>query len=193
VIFAARCHFLDGRDVAANIHRHHTSEVSMAKAKSPVPQGLHTVTPMLTFDDSARAIDWYKKAFGAEEISRSVGPDGKVMHAQIQVGNSQLMLHDAMMGGKSANGFGGSPISLWIYVEDCDALFKRATSAGGKVADGPMGQMSDQFWGDRCGTLTDPEGYTWTIATRKEDLTQDEMQRRAAEWMEKFATQSAHA
>jgi PhnB protein len=179
--------------VAANILRHHTSEASMAKAKTPVPQGLHTVTPMLTFDDSARAIDWYKKAFGAEEISRSVGPDGKVMHAQIKIGDSQIMMHDAMMGAKSANGLGASPVSLWIYVEDSDALFKRAASAGGKVADGPMGQMSDQFWGDRCGTLTDPEGYTWTIATRKEDLTEDELQRRAAEWMEKFATQSANA
>jgi PhnB protein len=83
--------------------------------------------------------------------------------------------------------------SLWIYVEDCDALYKKATAAGGKPAEGPIGQVSDQFWGDRCGTIVDPEGYTWTIATRKEDLTPEELQRRATEWFEKFATQGAHA
>jgi PhnB protein len=165
----------------------------MAKAKHAVPEGLHTVTPMLTFDDSAKAIDWYKKAFGAEEISRSTGQDGKILHAEVKIGNSRFMLHDSMMGAKSARGFGGSPISLWVYVEDCDALFKRATQAGGKTAEGPMGQMADQFWGDRCGTLSDPEGYTWTIATRKEDLSREELQQRATEWMEKFAAQPAHA
>jgi PhnB protein len=164
----------------------------MAKAKHAVPEGLHTVTPMLTLDDAASSIDWYKKAFGAEEISRSVGQDGKIMHAEVQIGNSHIMLHDAMMGAKAPNAMGGSPISLWVYVEDCDTLFRRAVSAGGKVAEGPMGQMADQFWGDRCGTLSDPEGYMWTIATRKEDLTQPEMQQRAKEWMEKFA-QPAHS
>jgi PhnB protein len=164
----------------------------MANAKRAVPEGLHTVTPMLTFDNAAKAIDWYKKAFGADEISRSTGPDGKILHAEVRIGNSHVMLHDAMMGGKSAKAMGGSPISLWIYVEDCDALFKRATSAGGKSAEGPMGEMADQFWGDRCGTLSDPEGYMWTIATRKEDLSREEMQRRATEWMEKFAAQPAH-
>ena len=165
----------------------------MAKAKSPIPQGLHTVTPMLTLDDSVKAIEWYKKALGAQEISRSPGPDGKIMHAEIRIGNSQLMLHDAMMGAKAPNGMGGSPISLWIYVEDCDALYKQAMAAGAKPGEGPMGQMQDQFWGDRCGTVVDPEGYMWTIASRKEDLSQEEMQRRAAEWMEKYSTQGAHA
>ena len=160
----------------------------------PVPDGYHTVTPYLVFDNAAAdAIEWYKKAFGAEEISRSTGQDGKILHAEVKIGNSRFMLHDAMMGAKSARGFGGSPISLWVYVEDCDALFKRATQAGGKTAEGPMGQMADQFWGDRCGTLSDPEGYTWTIATRKEDLSREELQQRATEWMEKFAAQPAHA
>jgi PhnB protein len=103
------------------------------------------------------------------------------------------MLNDAMMGGKGPKALGGSPASLWIYVEDCDALFKRATSAGAQVPAGPMGQMQDQFWGDRSGTVTDPHGYTWTIATRKEDLSREEMEQRQAAWMKQFASQPAHS
>src|ERR1700689_3355736 len=136
--------------------RQESSEVKMAKAKHAVPEGLHTVTPMLTLDNAARAIEWYKKALGAEEITRSVGPDGKILHAMVRIGDSRLMLHDAMMGGKGPGAIGGSPVSLWIYVEDCDALFNRAVAAGAQVPPGPMGQVADQFWGDRCGTLTDP-------------------------------------
>jgi PhnB protein len=165
----------------------------VAKAKQPVPEGLHTVTPMLTFDNASKAIDWYGKALGAKEISRAVDDEGKVLHAEVQIGTSRFMLHDAMMGAKSPNGMGGSPISLWIYVDDADSLFDRATKAGGKVADGPMGHMSDQFWGDRCGTFTDPEGYTWTIATRKEDLTPEEMRQRMDEWMKQAAEEHAHS
>ena len=164
----------------------------MAKAKSPVPEGHHTVTPQLTLDDAAKAIEWYKKGLGAEEISRAVGPDGKIMHAAIQIGDSRIMLNDAMMGSKGPKALGGSPASLWLYVADCDTLFKRAVSAGGTTEPGPMGQMADQFWGDRCGMITDPFGYRWTIATHKEDLTPQEMQKRQDEWMEKFATQPAH-
>lgn len=159
----------------------------MAKAKSPVPEGFHTVTPQLTLDDAAAAIEWYKKALGAEEMSRAVGPDGKIMHAELRIGNSRIMLNDAMMGSKGPKAIGGSPASLWIYVEDCDALFNQAVAAGGQVAGGPMGSMQDQFWGDRCGTLKDPQGYTWTIATHKEDLTSEEMDQRQAEWMKNFA------
>lgn len=164
----------------------------MTKAKNAVPEGHHTVTPQLTLDNAAQAIDWYKKAFGAEETSRAVGPDGKIMHAEVRIGNSPIMLNDAMMGAKDAKALGGSPASLWVYVQDCDALFNRAVAAGAKVPDGPMGQMADQFWGDRCGTLTDPHGYRWTIATRKEDLTPQEMQQRQDEWMKQFAAQPAH-
>src|SRR4029079_12581359 len=91
--------------------------------------------------------------------------------------------------GKGPKARGGSPASFWIYVEDCDALFNRAVAAGGKVAPGPMGQMRYQFWGDRSGTLTDPAGYNWTIATRKEDLTPQEMKQRQDEWMKRFAAQ----
>ena len=161
----------------------------MAKAKSAVPQGHHTVTPQLTLDNAAQAIDWYKKALGAEETSRAVGPDGKIMHAEIRIGDSLIMLNDAMGGGKSVKSYGGSPVGFWIYVQDCDALFNRAVAAGGQVGQGPMGQLNDQFWGDRTGTLTDPFGYSWTIATRKEDLTREEMDRRAEEFFKQFAQQ----
>jgi PhnB protein len=163
----------------------------MAKAKKPVPEGHHTVTPQLTLDNAAQAIDWYKKGLGAEEVARAVGPDGKILHAEIRIGDSLIMLNDAMMDGKGPKAFGGSPASLWIYVEDADALFNRALAAGARVADGPMGRMADQFWGDRCGMFTDPHGYRWTIATRKEDLTREEMERRQAEWLKSFATQPA--
>ena len=163
----------------------------MAKAKRAVPEGLHTVTPMLTLDDSSRAIAWYVNALGAEEIARAAGPDGKIVHAAIRIGNSQIMLHDAMMEAKAPRALGGSPISMWIYVDDADSLYQRAMSAGARVADGPMGQMMDQFWGDRCGTIIDPEGYYWTIATRKEDLSPEEMQQRMTQWMSQNAGQPA--
>ena len=164
----------------------------MAKAKSAVPEGLHTVTPQLTLDNAAQAIDWYKKALGADEVSRAVGPDGKILHAEVRIGNSRIFLNDAMMGSKGPKAIGGSPASLWIYVEDCDALFNRAVAAGAQVLGGPMGQMQDQFWGDRAGSITDPQGYMWTIATRKEDLSPQDMKERQAEWMKQFAAQSAH-
>ncbi len=164
----------------------------MSKAKSAIPEGFHTVTPQLTLDNAAQAIEWYKKAFGAEEKARSVGPDGKIMHADLRIGGSRIMMNDLMGEGKGPKAFGGSPASFWIYVDDCDALFNRAVAAGGKVAGGPMGQMADQFWGDRCGTLTDPQGYKWTIATRKEDLSREEMEQRQAEWLKSFAPQPTH-
>jgi PhnB protein len=159
----------------------------MARAKDPVPEGFHTVTPQLVFDNAAQAIDWYKKALGAEEKSRALGPDGKIIHAELQIGNSRLMLNDAMGGGRSAKTIGGSPVTFWVYVQDCDALYNRAVAAGGHVPPGPMGQLTDQFWGDRSGTITDPYGYQWTIATRKEDLTREEMDRRAQEFFKQMA------
>ena len=159
----------------------------MAKAKSPIPAGFHTVTPQLTLDDASAAIAWYKQALGAEETGRAVGPDGKIMHAELRIGDSRVMLHDAMMGAKGPKALGGSPAALWIYVENCDALFNRAVSAGAQVLPGPMGQMQDQFWGDRTGTFKDPHGYQWTIATRKEDLTPQEIQVRQDAFMKQFA------
>jgi PhnB protein len=151
-----------------------------------VPEGYHTITPQLTLDNAPAAIDWYKKALGAEEVSRSVGPDGKVMHAELRIGNSRIMVNDAVMGNKGPKVLGGSPASLWLYVEDCDALFNRASAAGGQI----RMALGDQFWGDRCGSLTDPHGYTWTIATRKEDLTREELDKRAAEFFKQFAQQA---
>jgi len=165
----------------------------MAKAKNAVPEGHHTVTPHLVLDDAAQAIEWYKKALGAEEVGRHVGPDGKIMHAELRIGNSLIMLNDPMGGGKGPKEIGGSPVSLWLYVEDCDALFNRAVAAGAEVFGGPMGQMQDQFWGDRTGTLADPHGYTWTIGTHKEDLSPQELQQRQTDWMKQFAQQTTNA
>jgi PhnB protein len=164
----------------------------MAKAKHAVPEGYHTVTPQLTLDDAAQAIEWYKEALGAEELARSVGPDGKIMHAEVRIGDSRIMLNDAIMGGKGPRAFGGSPVALWIYVSDADALFNCALTAGARSIGGPMGSMSDQFWGDRCGTLADPYGYKWTIATRKEDLSRQEIDRRQTEWLKQQAPQAVH-
>jgi PhnB protein len=158
----------------------------MAKAAKAVPVGYHTITPTLTLDDAAKTIEWYKQALGAEEISRSVGPDGKIMHAEIKIGDSRVMMNDVMMGGRGPQSFGGSPASLWLYVENSDTLFNRAVSAGAKV----QMPLENQFWGDRAGAVADPAGYTWWIATRKEDLTHEEMQQRAAEFFKQMAQPS---
>ena len=163
----------------------------MAKAKNAVPEGFHTVTAHLTLDNCAQAIDWYKQGLGAEEVSRAVGPDGKILHADLKIGDSHIMMNDAMMGGKGPKAIGGSPASLWLYVPDCDTLFNRAVAAGAQIYGGGMGQMQDQFWGDRSGSIVDPHGYQWTIATHKEDLTREEMQQRQEEFMKRFA-QPAH-
>jgi PhnB protein len=157
----------------------------MAKAAKPVPEGLHTMTPQLTLDNAAEAIDWYKKAFGVQEISRGLGPDGKIMHAELAIGNSRFMVNDVMMG-KGPKGFGGSPASFWLYVDDSDALFDRAVKEGAQI----QMPIQNQFWGDRAGAVADPAGYTWWIATRTEDLTHDEIQQRAAEFFKQMAQQT---
>jgi PhnB protein len=154
----------------------------MAKAAKPVPDGYHTITPQLTLNNAARTIDWYKKALGAEETGRSTGPDGKIMHAELKIGDSRIMVND-VMAGKGPKEFGGSPAALWLYVNDCDALFNRAVGAGADV----QMPLADQFWGDRGGAIADPEGYTWWISTRKEDLTPAEMQQRAAEFFKQMS------
>ena len=155
----------------------------MAKAATAIPEGFHTITPQLALDDAAKTIDWYKKALGAEELSRSLGPDGKVMHAELKIGNSRFMVNDVMPGMKGPQAFGGSPASLWIYVDDSDAAFNRAVDAGAKV----QMPLDNQFWGDRGGCVADPAGYSWWIATRKEDLTHEEIRQRAAEFFKKMA------
>jgi PhnB protein len=159
----------------------------MAKAAKPIPEGYHTITPTLTLDNAAQSIEWYKKALGAEEVSRHVGPDGKVMHAELKIGNSRFMVNDVMPSMKGPKAYGGSPAGLWLFVENSDALFNRAVGAGAQV----QMPIDDQFWGDRGGCVVDPSGYTWWIATRKEDLTPAEIQQRAAEFFSKHAPQPA--
>jgi len=153
-------------------------------AVKPIPDGYHSVTPYLVVDDAAKAIDYYAKAFGATETFRMDGPGGKVGHAEIQIGNSMVMLADEnpTWNAKSAKALGGSPVSLMIYVEDCDAVFKRALAAGAQE----IKPLQDQFYGDRSGTLTDPFGLMWTISTHKEDLTPEEMTRRGEEFAKKM-------
>ena len=146
----------------------------MANAAKPVPEGYHTITPQLSLDNAAQTIDWYKRALGAEEIGRSLGPDGKIMHAEIKIGNSRIMVNDVMQG-KGPQAYGGSPASLWLYVDNSDQLFNRAVTEGAKV----QMPIADQFWGDRAGSVADPSGYNWWISTRKEDLTHAEIRERA--------------
>jgi uncharacterized glyoxalase superfamily protein PhnB len=143
-----------------------------------VPAGFHTVTPYLVVRDADRAIAFYRRAFGAEEISRLPGPDGKgVGHAEIRIGDTPLMLSDEnpAWGQKSAAALGGSPISLHVYVADADAAFQKAVAAGCRVIMPP----ADMFWGDRYGKVLDPEGIQWGIATNKEIVPPDELGRRA--------------
>ena len=160
----------------------------MAKAARPVPEGFHTLTPALTLDNAAQTIEWYKNAFGAQEVSRHVGPDGKIAHALLRIGDSPLMMNDAMMGTKSPRAYGGTAVGLWLYVDNCDAVFNRAVGAGAKV-EVPMG---DQFWGDRGGAVTDPEGFTWWIATHKEELTPAELEQRSNDFFKQIASSESH-
>jgi uncharacterized glyoxalase superfamily protein PhnB len=157
----------------------------MAKAARAVPEGYHSITPQLTLDDAAKMIDWYKKALGAQEISRSAGPDGKIMHAELKIGDSRFMLADAMPGMKGPKEFGGSPTTMWLYVEDCDTLFNKAVAAGAQV----QMPVDNQFWGDRGGAFVDPNGYTWWVATRKEDLTRAELDQRAQDFFKQQMAQ----
>ena len=143
-----------------------------------IPDGYHTITPHLVVRDAAKALQFYPKAFGASELFRMPGSDGKIMHAELAIGDSRIYVNDVMAGGRGPKAMGGSPASLWLYVENCDTLFNRAVSAGGTV----QMPMADQFWGDRAGAFADPEGYTWWIATRKEEFSKQEMEERAAEF-----------
>lgn len=150
----------------------------MAPSAKPVPAGYHTVTPTLTIRGVDKALDFYKFAFGAEERMRFLGPDEKsIMHAELGIGNSIIMLNEEYpgMGCRGPQGLGGTSVGLYLYVEDVDHLFNRAVSAGAKV-DMPITNM---FWGDRCGQVADPFGHKWTLATHKEDLSPQEMRKRA--------------
>ena len=150
----------------------------MAKAK-PIPDGYRTITPYITVRGAAGAIDFYKRAFGAEEKERMPGPDGKsVMHAELKIGDSLLMLSDEFpeMGCRSPEALGGSTGYLFLYVPDVDSAFKRALDAGAKASMPP----ADMFWGDRFGKVTDPFGHVWGLGTHKEDLSPDEIKKRGA-------------
>lgn len=144
----------------------------------PIPDGYHSVTPYLIVKGAARALEFYKKAFNAQELYRMDAPGGMIGHAEFQIGNSRIMIADEFpdMGARSPETIGGSPVGLCIYTEDVDALFKQAVAAGGKQER----PVVDQFYGDRSGTLRDPFGHQWTLATHKEDVSPEEMKRRMA-------------
>jgi PhnB protein len=146
-------------------------------AVKPIPEGYHSVTPYLTVDDAAQAIEFYKKAFGAKERGRMEGPDGKIGHAELEIGDSLVMLSDALpqFTTKPPKELGGTSASVFLYVEDVDALVQQAVDAGATVDT----EIADQFWGDRFGSVTDPFGHSWLISTHVEDVPPEEMAERA--------------
>ena len=154
-----------------------------ARKVSPVPKGYHTATPYLVCRGAAEAIEFYKKAFGAREILRMPMPDGRVAHAEIQIGDSRLMLGDEApeQGARAPQSVGGTPVHIFLYLKDVDKTFAQATGAGATVEMPPM----NMFWGDRYCKVQDPFGHKWNMATHIEDLTPKEMARRGAEAMAK--------
>ena len=156
------------------------------KKVQPIPKGYHSVTAYLSIRDAAQALEYYKKAFGAKEVLRMQGPDGKVGHAEIKIGDSHVMMADEFpnMGFLGPLARGGTTVQLMIYVKDVDATVDRAVAAGGKL----KRPVQDQFYGDRSGTIEDPFGHVWTIATHVEDVPPAEMRRRSEEAMKKMAS-----
>jgi len=150
----------------------------MADKVKPIPDGFHTVTPMLTVEGASDAIAFYKRAFGAEEIMRMPSPDGHIMHAQIKIGDSLLMIHDDSPepGRQGPKAMGGSPMSIYLMVDDVDAFYARAVEAGA-TASMPI---EDMFWGDRFGGLIDPFGYFWGVATHVRDVDEAELKAASA-------------
>ena len=149
----------------------------MAKKAQGVPKGYHTVTPSLVVADAAKAIEFYKKALGAEERMRFPGPDGSIMHAEIRIGDSTIMLGEEMPehGGRSPRSLGGTPVGFFVYGDDVETAWKRAVDAGATV----VMPLADQFWGDRSGCLEDPYGHRWWLAQHMQDLTPDELRKNA--------------
>ena len=152
----------------------------MAKVK-PIPDGYHAMTPYLIVDGAAKAIDFYTKIFGATEKMRMPSPGGKVGHAELNLGDTMIMLADEHpeMDARAPRAFGGSPVSLMVYVPDVDATVAKATAAGAKV----VRKIENQFYGDRMGTIEDPFGHRWHVATHVEDVSPEEMERRGREAM----------
>jgi len=157
----------------------------------PIPQGFRSVTPYLTLNDAARALDFYKRAFGAHEVMRMDGPGGKIGHAEIKIGDSVIMLGDEMpgSGNRSPQSLGGTTGGIFLYVENADAVFNQAVSAGAQVET----PLADMFWGDRYGRLKDPFGHSWSVATHKEDVAPAEMSKRMQEAMAKMGQQAKSA
>ena len=153
---------------------------------NPIPKGMHTLTPNLVLRDCARAIDFYKKALGAQEISRMPAPDGKgIWHAELRIGDSVFFMNDEApgMGRPAPTAADPIPVTMWLYVEDCDAAYKRALGAGATSTMAP----ADMFWGDRCSGVADPFGYLWSFATHQKDMTDAEMRRAGEEFARKSA------
>jgi PhnB protein len=156
----------------------------MASKVREIPKGFHTVTPYLIVTDGARAIDFYKRAFGAQELLRLDGPDGKVAHAELKIGDSIIMLSEEMPGHtRSPQSLGGTAVDIMLYVKDVDQAFNQAVAAGAKVTM----PLSDMFWGDRYGQVTDPFGHSWSLATHKEDVLPEELRKRTQAAMAKMA------
>jgi len=160
----------------------------MAAKVNPIPAGYHTATPYLTLNDGARAIEFYKKAFGAQVLVRMDTPNGKIGHAEIKIGDSMIMVADEMpgAGNRAPQSLGGTTMSVFLYVNDVDSSYKQAVDAGAK-ADMPP---ADMFWGDRFGKLTDPFGHSWAMATHKEDVAPEEMKKRMQQEMAKMNQQT---
>ena len=165
--------------ISGNLSDSHFQETPMPV--KPIPDGYHTATPYLIVSGAAEAIEFYKKAFGATELFRMAGPDGKIGHAEIKIGNSPIMLADEFpeMGAKSAKTLGGSPMFLMLYVDNVDTLAAQAVAAGAKA----IRPIQNQFYGDRSGTFEDPFGFWWTISTHVEDVPPEEIKRRSDEAM----------
>jgi PhnB protein len=149
----------------------------MPASVKPIPEGFHTATPTLVVRNAAQAIEFYKKVFGAKEIMRMPSPDGKISHAELKIGDSIIFLSDEFpnMGGKAPQTLGGFTGGIYLYVEDVDDVFERAIDAGGKAAT----PVTDMFWGDRHGNFVDPFGHSWGVSTHTEDLSEQEMGKRA--------------
>ena len=162
----------------------------MPKAVRPIPEGYHSITPQLTCRDAARAIDFYKSVFGATEIMRMPGPNGEVMHAELKIGDSRIMVNDEFPGmTKAPEPSAVHSNSLFVYTEDVNALYSHAVKEGSR-ADMPL---NDMFWGDRYGKFTDPFGHQWGVATHIEDVAPEEMQRRSEEMAKQMAKAAGHS
>ncbi|MBP2673730.1 MAG: uncharacterized protein H6Q84_570 [Deltaproteobacteria bacterium] len=163
---------------------------NLGLAVKPIPEGYHSITTCMTVKDADRAIEFYKKAFGAEELLRVAGPDGHgVMHAELKIGDSRYFIADEIreMGNRSPESLGGSPAGIYLYVRDAEETYKKAVAAGAAARE----PVQDMFWGDRCGTVRDPYGYDWTVATHKEDVSPEELKRRHAEWIKGMKAKGA--